>query len=85
MNNEETYPHEPRPAMSCTCPPPAAGGIAGVNRGHLLGCPTLSDYDQPCRGCDCAEQAPRDPNDPGAYPGPDPECDCPCHEDGQPL
>lgn len=29
-------------AEVCTCPPPEAGGVAGVNRGHLLGCPELA-------------------------------------------
>jgi hypothetical protein len=26
----------------CTCPPPEAGGIVGVNRGHVLACPGLA-------------------------------------------
>lgn len=25
----------------CTCPFPESGGVPGVNRGHLLGCPGL--------------------------------------------
>lgn len=35
--------------------------------------------DDPCDACDCATQAPRDPDDEGAYPGPDPDCRCECH------
>lgn len=32
-----------------------------------------------CDACDCEDEAPRDPDDPGAYPGPDPDCECECH------
>jgi hypothetical protein len=38
------------------------------------------ERDEECAVCDCATQAPRDPYDPGAYPGPDPDCQCECHE-----
>lgn len=41
--------------------------------------------DVECAGCDCATEMPRDPDDPGAYPGPDPDCDCVRHETGEPL
>jgi hypothetical protein len=39
---------------------------------------TMSSTDE-CRECDCAGEMPYDPNDPGAYPGPDEDCDCECH------
>lgn len=33
-----------------------------------------------CRDCGCGDEMPRDPNDEGAYPGPDPDCNCLCHD-----
>jgi hypothetical protein len=35
--------------------------------------------DEECRECDCDIEPPCDPNDPGAYPGPDEDCECLCH------
>jgi len=35
--------------------------------------------DDECRDCDCATEMPYDENDPGAYPGPNEDCDCECH------
>ena len=33
-----------------------------------------------CPECHCdAYETPRDPNDEGAYPGPDLDCECECH------
>lgn len=40
----------------------------------------MTDFDDECRDCDCADEMPYDPNDPGAYPGPDEDCTCPCHD-----
>ncbi len=30
--------------------------------------------------CPCYTEPPRDPDDPGAYPGPNPDCECECHQ-----
>jgi hypothetical protein len=61
-----------------------ASGHPGKHRYEAeWGNPAAEEADQEqeqCRVCDCATQAPRDPWDPGAYPGPDPECECECHE-----
>lgn len=32
--------------------------------------------DDECRECDCEGEMPYDENDPGAYPGPDEDCEC---------
>jgi hypothetical protein len=53
---------------------------------RALGGQVDGDHDEDeCGACDCATEAPRDPDDPGAYPGPDEDCECPCHEDAPPV
>lgn len=36
----------------------------------------MTDQDDCPVGCDCHDEEPRDEADPGAYPGPDPDCEC---------
>lgn len=44
----------------------------------------MTDFDDECRFCDCADEMPYDPDDPGAYRGPDEDCQCWCHGEGAP-
>lgn len=47
---------------------------------RALGGEVEGDDEDGCGGCNCATEAPRDSDDPGAYPGPDPDCECLCHD-----
>jgi hypothetical protein len=85
-NNLECPVRETHERCTIDCLTAAGPRLLEVPAWRLLpfGRPVTAD-DLHCRGCDCDDQPPRDPDDPGAYPGPDPDCDCLHHEDGQPL